>query len=259
MPCSLLRICCCMPYSLLFVAACRAVCYLLPHSVEFAICCRMSCSLLQYLLPLFVTTCCIVQCCYLSPHAMQFATCCFMPYSCWFLLHTLQLLFVAACCAAAICCCMPCSLVFVADCCTVCYVLLYMPCNFVFITACCAVCYLLAHAMQLAICCCTLYSLSFIAIPTAQHNLGEIGHSKNCLIISNTNNRNSLSDKVHCHKQVDVLPSKNQAFCCKLNLLIYCLSMIVRASREQRLITKEHIATHTNLFFGLTCSILRLL
>ena len=26
-------------------------------------------------------------------------------------------------------------------------------------------------------------------------------------------------------KQVDVLPSKNQALCCKLNLLIYCHSM----------------------------------
>ena len=26
-------------------------------------------------------------------------------------------------------------------------------------------------------------------------------------------------------KQVDVLPSKNQVFCCTLNLLIYCFSM----------------------------------
>ena len=28
-----------------------------------------------------------------------------------------------------------------------------------------------------------------------------------------------------CSKQVDVLPSKNQVFCCKLNLLVYCFSM----------------------------------
>ena len=46
-------------------------------------------------------------------------------------------------------------------------------------------------------------------------------------------------------EQVDVLPSKNQAFCCKLNLLIQC---IVMTSCEQKLITKEHITTHTNLF-----------
>ena len=177
------------------IATCCTIAILLLHAIQFAICCRILCSLLRILLPhvvqfatvfvaLFVATICyhmLYSCCYLLPHAMQFATCCLMPYSCWFLLHTLQLLFVAACCAAAICCCMPCSLVFVADCCTVCY--------------------LLAHAMQLAICCCTLYSLPFIAIPTAQHNLGEIGHSKNCLIISNTNNCNSLLDKVHCHKE----------------------------------------------------------
>ena len=28
-------------------------------------------------------------------------------------------------------------------------------------------------------------------------------------------------------KQVDVLPSKNQALCCKLNLLIYCHSNVL--------------------------------
>ena len=30
------------------------------------------------------------------------------------------------------------------------------------------------------------------------------------------------SQKVHKMKQVDVLPSKNQALCCELNPLIYC-------------------------------------
>ena len=39
-------ICCRMPYSLLFVAACRTVCYLLLYAVQFAICCRMPYSLL---------------------------------------------------------------------------------------------------------------------------------------------------------------------------------------------------------------------
>ena len=58
-------------------------------------------------------------------------------------------------------------------------------------------------------------------------------------------------------KQVDVLPSKNQAFCCKLNLLIYCaIQCIVMTSHEQRLITKEHIATHTNLFLLLNTQVL---
>ena len=56
-------------------------------------------------------------------------------------------------------------------------------------------------------------------------------------------------------KQVDVLTSKNQALC-KLKLpLINCYSMycnniykgITNKSHELRLITKEHIATHTNL------------
>ena len=181
MPCGSLfvvAICCCMLYSLLFVAACRAVCYLLPHAVQFAICCHMPYSLLS------VATChtvCIhshiLYSCYLLPNAMQFGICCCM-------LH---------------------SSLFIAAGCTVCYLsshsiqflLFVTACNFVFAVACCAVCYLLQHAMQLAICCCTLYSLSFIATPTVQHNLGEIGCSKNCLIISNTNNHNGLSDKVH--------------------------------------------------------------
>ena len=84
--------------------------------------------------------------CYLSPHAIPFTICCGML----------------------------CSLVFVAKCCTLSYLLLHA----IFVATCCAVCYLLPHAMQLAICCCMLYSLSFISTPTAQHNLGEIGHSK---------------------------------------------------------------------------------
>ena len=47
------------------------------------------------------------------------------------------------------------------------------------------------------------------------------------------------------NKQVDVLPSKNQALC-----NCYCNSNIndvTGKSHEQRLITREHIATHTNL------------
>ena len=43
--------------------------------------------------------------------------------------------------------------------------------------------------------------------------------------------------------QVDVPPYKNQAFCRKLNLLIYYHLI---TSCEQRLITKEHIAMHLN-------------
>ena len=55
-------------------------------------------------------------------------------------------------------------------------------------------------------------------------------------------------------KQVDVLPSKNQALC-KVNhcqsTAIQCIVILFNdvtcKSREQRLITKEHIAMHTNL------------
>ena len=53
-------ICCCMPYSLVFVAACRIVWYLLPHAVQFAICCRMPYSLL------FVAACHSVCCMFYS-------------------------------------------------------------------------------------------------------------------------------------------------------------------------------------------------
>ena len=47
----------------------------------------------------------------------------------------------------------------------------------------------------------------------------------------------NINRKINC-KQVDVLPSKNQALCCvkPVNLLPF------NVSREQ------HIATHTNLF-----------
>ena len=63
-----LAICCCMPYSLLFVAICCTVCYLLPHAVLFAICCCMPHSLL------FVAACRTIY--YLLPHAVLFAICC---------------------------------------------------------------------------------------------------------------------------------------------------------------------------------------
>ena len=45
---------------------------------------------------------------------------------------------------------------------------------------------------------------------------------------------------------VDVVP-KNQALCCKLNLL-FAIQCIEMTSREQRLVTKEQIAMYTNLF-----------
>ena len=192
------------------VATCCVVCYLLPHATQYTICCHM---LHGSLFAAAIATCRTI--CYLLLHAVQFATCCLMPYSCWFLLHTLQLLFVAVSYIVAICCCMLCGCYFVAACYVVWFLLLiavqfalfcYMPCSYslVFVAACCAVCYLLPYAMQLVICCCTLYSLSFTATPTAQHNLEEIGCSKNCLIISNTNNCNGLSDKVHCHKKQEL-------------------------------------------------------
>ena len=61
-----------------------------------------------------------------------------------------------------------------------------MEYSLLFIGACHAVFYLLLRPVQFAICCRTLDSLSMVAIPTAQHNLGEIGHSKNCLTTSST-------------------------------------------------------------------------
>ena len=46
-------------------------------------------------------------------------------------------------------------------------------------------------------------------------------------------------------KQVDVLPSIINQALHKLNQIV--INDITGKSREQRLITKEHIATHTNL------------
>ena len=62
-----------------------------------------------------------------------------------------------------------------------------------------------------------------------------------------------IKEQIQC-KQVDVLPSKNQAMC-KLNhcqsTAIQCIVIVINditsKSCEQRLITKEHIATYTNL------------
>ena len=51
-------------------------------------------------------------------------------------------------------------------------------------------------------------------------------------------------------QQVDVLPSKNQALCVIVNqCIVIVLNDIISESCEQRLITKEHIATHANLIF----------
>ena len=63
-------------------------------------------------------------------------------------------------------------------------------------------------------------------------------------------------------KQLDVLPSKNQAQC-KLNhcksTAIQCFLIVINdvmgKSHEQRLITKEYIVTHTNLIFSAIYSI----
>ena len=57
---------------------------------------------------------------------------------------------------------------------------------------------------------------------------------------------------VTCHeKQVDELPSKNQALCVCYSTVIQCIVIVLNdvtsKSCEQRLITKEHIATHANL------------
>ena len=82
-------VCCRLPYSQLFVAACNVIPYLLSHAVQFflhamqlatyvcilqfAICCCMPYSLL------FVVACLTI--CYLLPHAVQFVICCRMPYN----------------------------------------------------------------------------------------------------------------------------------------------------------------------------------
>ena len=46
-------------------------------------------------------------------------------------------------------------------------------------------------------------------------------------------------------QQVDVLPSNNQVLL--FNVLLRVFNDITSESHEQRLITKEHIAMHTNL------------
>ena len=48
-------------------------------------------------------------------------------------------------------------------------------------------------------------------------------------------------------KQVDVLPSKNQVLCSCYSMYCNIIYDVTHKSREQRLITKEHIAMHTNL------------
>ena len=49
-------------------------------------------------------------------------------------------------------------------------------------------------------------------------------------------------------KQVDVLPSKNQALCVIVNqCIVIVLNDVISESLEQRFITKEDIATHANL------------
>ena len=57
--------------SLLFVTTCHIICH--AHALQFAICCRMPYSLL------FVAACRTV--CYLLLHAVQFASSCSVPYS----------------------------------------------------------------------------------------------------------------------------------------------------------------------------------
>ena len=129
--------CCRMPYSLLFVIACRRVafvaacctdCYLLLHAIQLAIWCLTPYSY------------------FLLPHAVQFAIC-----SC-----SIQLLFVAAHHTVVFGSRMPYSLLFVVA-----------HCRVAFVAVCHTVCYLLPHAVQLlflphavhfAICCSAPYS-----------------------------------------------------------------------------------------------------
>ena len=47
--------------------------------------------------------------------------------------------------------------------------------------------------------------------------------------------------------QVDVLPSKNQALCMLIKCIVIAINDVTGKSCEQRLITKEHIATHAVL------------
>ena len=198
-----------MPYSLLFVAACRTVCYFLRRTVQFAIHCCMLYSLL------FVAACLTVH--YLLPvrflllHAIQSAICCHMSYN---------MLFVTTCCSFAtclaviICCHLPCSLLIVVARSTVCirchipYSLLFVAARSTvcYVAACHAVCYLLQHAVQFAICCSMLCSLlSVAACCTARYySLGSYPRTSvvNCLTTGSAYNHNSLSVKVHCHKKV---------------------------------------------------------
>ena len=55
---------------------------------------------------------------------------------------------------------------------------------------------------------------------TNHHNLSALKQ-----ILEKRNRIEILKDSGYEREQVDVLPSKNQALCCKLNLLIYCHSM----------------------------------
>ena len=180
--------CCRMPYSLLFVAACRTICYFLRRAVQFAIRCRMPYSLL------FVAACLAVL--YSLPRVVQLDFYCRMPY----------------------------SLLFVATCLTICYLLphaVVLPHALQYHTVCCllphAVQFVMSpHAMQFAICCrmpcsfaiccsmqCSL--LSVAACCTARYySLGSYPRTSavNCLTTGSTYNRNGLSDKVHCHKKL---------------------------------------------------------
>ena len=45
--------------------------------------------------------------------------------------------------------------------------------------------------------------------------------NKQCTLLNTVGVDSNSEAKTHL-EQVDVLPSKNQALCCKLNLLIYC-------------------------------------
>ena len=131
-----------MPYCLLFVAACHTVRYLLPHAVQFAIRC-LSCCTVRYLLLhgsywrhrlLFVALNRLYT-------AVQFAIGYHMPYC---------LLFVTVATCRKIVCHMPCSL---AICCRV-------PYTSLFLATWRTVCYLLPHAVQFAIRYHMPYSLS---------------------------------------------------------------------------------------------------
>ena len=110
-------ICCCMPYSLLFIAmfhtiaigaAYRAVCFCCrtPYSSIFIAACHAVCYLLShvpYSLLFTAAICCHVPySCYLLPHAIQLLCVNTCRIVCYLLPHAVQLLCVAAFCAATI-------------------------------------------------------------------------------------------------------------------------------------------------------------